>query len=170
MNKYYVYAHYRISGKKNIPFYIGKGTGNRHISKRRNKYWKNVVEKNGFRVEILMDNMDEKSAYLYEIEMIFKYKKLGGCECNFTLGGDGVRVENRWWNKKISDSLTGKKRPSGKNSKSYKNVITKEELYHLYIEKKMSSISISKLKNIPFYIYYYIDFNVSRIILLFIYG
>lgn len=150
MNKYYVYAHYKADCSNSIPFYIGKGSGNRCFSKRRSKYWLDVVSKHGLVVEILKDCMKESDAFLYEIEMIARYKRDGGCQCNFTLGGDGVVVVNRWWNKKISQSLTGMKRPTGNGSHSYKDVITPEELRYLYIENKMSSIDIANLKNVSY--------------------
>lgn len=133
-----------------IPFYIGKGSDNRCFSKKRSKYWIDIVNKHGLVVEILKDCMIESDAFLYEIEMIAKYKRCGGCQCNFTLGGDGVVVVKRWWNKKISQALTGIKRKSGDKSPVYKDIISQEELRYLYLEKGMSSIDIAKLKNVSY--------------------
>lgn len=89
-------------------------------------------------------------AYKMEMEFIATYKSVGACEANFTLGGDGVRVEKRWWYDKISASQKGKKRPSGKNSKSYKDKITKEQLYDMYVNKGMGSIKIGKIIGISY--------------------
>jgi len=148
MNRYYVYAHYKLDGDGTIPFYIGKGSRKRCKSKCRSKYWTDIVSKHGLSVEILKDGMSEEDAFIYEIQMISYYKSLGGCECNFTIGGDGVRVDRRWWNDKISQSLQNIFRPSGPDSKSYKNVLTKEELTHLYVEKGLSSVEIAELKDL----------------------
>jgi hypothetical protein len=150
MNRYYVYAHYRLDGDGTIPFYVGKGSNKRCKSNYRSRYWRDIVNKHGFFVEILIDCMSEEGAFVYEMEAIAKYKALGGCECNFTMGGDGVRVQKRWWNDKISDALKNISRPSGISNKNYRDVITKEELVDLYVNKGMSSIDIAKVKGISY--------------------
>jgi hypothetical protein len=55
MNKFYVYAHHKLM--KNIPVYIGKGNNRRAYSKaNRNRWWRNIVNKHGYRVQILADH------------------------------------------------------------------------------------------------------------------
>lgn len=142
MNKYYVYAHATNDGEI---FYIGKGSGRRcHQTGNRSVYWKRIRKKYGFNPIILSDFLDEEQAFAEEIKFISIYKKAGKCRANFTLGGDGVRVENRWWNKKISEGLKGMKRPRGKDSPSYKDKISREELYELYVEKGLNTVEISR--------------------------
>jgi hypothetical protein len=155
MNKYYVYAHCRIGDPKDKPFYIGKGCGRRAEEKTsRSRYWKNIVNKNGYYSYFIKDSLSEEDSYALEIEMIYKYKCMGCCESNMTLGGDGVRVIKRWWynqdwKDKISAALR-KNNHKGRDSNSFKDVISKEELYDLYVNKKMSSVQICNVTNISY--------------------
>lgn len=147
--KYYVYAHKRKDTE--TVFYIGKGSGNRAFFKsNRSLYWKRIVEKCGYDVIFLLENLTEDESYKAEITFIMAEKLKGNCEANFTNGGDGVRVTKRWWNNAISESLKGVKRPSGIKCKSYKDFATKEVLYHLYITQNKSSKEIEKLFNVTY--------------------
>lgn len=147
MNKYYVYAHKRKDNGE--IFYIGKGSNNRaYFKSNRSNYWKKIVSKYDYEVIFLENNLDEETAYKMEIIHIANYKKLGQCYANFTNGGDGVNVPVRWWNDKISKALIGKNVAKGKNSKSFKDLITKDELYDLYVVKKYNSIEISNFTNL----------------------
>lgn len=81
----------------NKVFYIGKGKGRRaNVSYARNIHWQRVVNKHGFRVEILTNNLTEPEAFALEVETIAKY----GLEnlTNLTVGGEGVSG-NIPWNK-----------------------------------------------------------------------
>lgn len=145
---YYVYAHVRPDG--NV-FYVGKGSGIRQYQTgNRNRFWKRIRSKHGYTIKILEEKLTEENAYIKEIKWIKYYKNQGQCEANFTNGGDGVRVTKRWWNEAISKGLRGRKVPIGKQNKSYKDVISKELLFYLYIEKGMSSIAIGKKYNISY--------------------
>lgn len=90
-NKFYVYAH--IRNDTGEVFYVGKGCGRRAYEKdNRNIYWKRIVNKYGYEIEILFNNLSEHEALTLEIEMIDKYgrKDLGlGLLVNLTDGGDG---------------------------------------------------------------------------------
>ena len=67
MEKFYVYGHYKPDS--DIPFYIGKGCRNRaFIKSNRGKYWKRIVAKYGYRVEIMYDNLSESMALMLERE------------------------------------------------------------------------------------------------------
>lgn len=145
-SEYYVYAH---SNEKYGVFYVGKGSGERlTVTGNRNEFWKRIVKKHGFSAEILVFCNDEEDSYNKECEYIKKYKDLGQCVANFTNGGDGVRVDKRWWNHKISASLKGKNTKSGKESKSYKDFCTKEELQDLYLIQNKSTTFIAKKFNV----------------------
>jgi len=89
MMKFYVYQH--VKADTNAIFYVGKGKGKRCNKKNgRNQYWHNVVNKHGYKAEIVVDGLDEELAFLTEIELIDKYKKLGLELVNTTDGGEGA--------------------------------------------------------------------------------
>lgn len=147
--KYYVYAHFRKGD--NRPFYIGKGSENRlNQTGNRSEFWKRIVRKNGYEAKIIIDKLSEQESFELEILSISLFKLLGFCEANFSLGGDGVTVAKRWWGAKISAAQKGKILPRGKNSKSYKDVITKEKLFQMYVVDRMDSISIGKKTGISY--------------------
>lgn len=87
-NNYYVYQHVRLDTME--VFYVGKGTGNRAYStKRRNKYWQNIVNKVGYHVEIVHAQLTEQKSFELEIETIANYRNIGYKLCNMTNGGEG---------------------------------------------------------------------------------
>lgn len=121
-NKYYVYFH--ISKKDGRVFYVGKGTGNRCLSKYdRNFYWKKIVNEEGYICEIVKFTESEEEAYLEEIKLI---KEIGradlglGTLINLTDGGDGglglkwngrrAGKNNPMYGKKQSDAMKNKLR------------------------------------------------------------
>ena len=130
---YYVYRHIRLD--KNEVFYIGIGTkssdkmlkklGNTHKgiyyrafikTKSRNQYWKNIVSKTDYKVEIICESKDIEIIKLKEIEFIKLYKNT---LCNLTDGGDGINSFNHSEDtkNKISKSLFGRKRSEETNEK-----------------------------------------------------
>jgi hypothetical protein len=147
MNKFYVYRHLRLDTL--APFYVGKGKLKRSTSRSgRNRYWHNIVNAVGFEVEIIATGLDEKDAFEKEVEFIGIYKKLGLCEANLSMGGDGgttgiiglnkgrhVSAETR---KKIADSLRGK--PSwnaGRRlSREHRNTLSKAHMGHASCRRK----------------------------------
>lgn len=140
MEKYYVYAHVNdIHGT----FYIGKGSGKRLFTTgNRSVFWKRIVSKYGYTASIVEECSSEEYAYEREVFWIKYYKTIGQCSANLTLGGDGVRVDKRWWGKKIGASLKGIIRPAGKESKIYKDAIDHDNLKNLYLIQKMSVTDI----------------------------
>lgn len=95
---YYLYRHIRLD--KNEVFYIGIGkidttynTFNCNYKrafekkKSRNEYWKNIVSKTDFKVEILYHTESEEEIQKKEIEFIELYKDT---LCNLTEGGYGI--------------------------------------------------------------------------------
>lgn len=90
MNHFYIYTHTKTG--ENIPFYVGKGTGNRaYQTTSRSDYWKNV-SKHGYVVEFAFENLSEEDALQMEKDMIKTYgrRDLGtGCLVNLTDGGEG---------------------------------------------------------------------------------
>jgi hypothetical protein len=90
--KYYIYLHIKETTCE--PFYIGKGIGNRYnVKNNRSKYWKRIVEKHGYDIIILEDNLTEEKAFELEKYWIRRIgrKDLGnGSLINFTNGGEGT--------------------------------------------------------------------------------
>lgn len=88
---YYVYVHRdRESG---VPFYVGKGVGQRAYRRDRNELWKKKVDSlaKGYDVEIVKANLTESDAQDLEICQILKYKRIeeGGTLVNKS-AGDGI--------------------------------------------------------------------------------
>ena len=112
----YVYRHIRLD--KNEPFYIGIGSDKEYkrasTPKNRNIFWKRIVNKTEFEVEILCDNINWDEACIKEKEFISLYgrkDKNKGSLCNLTDGGEGVyglKMSNES-KKKMSDARKGKK-------------------------------------------------------------
>lgn len=121
---FYTYAHTKPNG---TIFYIGKGKDCRAWDKdNRNTYWHNIVNKYGYEVKIIANNIDEELALLCEIEAIDIYKRRGFQLCNMTEGGEGFSGGKHTQESKNKMSLQrkghkngmyGKKRPeiTGKN-------------------------------------------------------
>jgi hypothetical protein len=146
MNKYYIYAH---SNLEHGVFYVGKGSNKRlYTTGNRNAYWKRIVKKYGYTALIIEECETEQQSYDREIFWIAHYKSLDQCKANFTLGGDGVKVEKRWWNEKISAALKGKNTAKNVDSGSYKDFATRDELYKKYVLEKLSITKISQEFNV----------------------
>jgi len=100
--KYYVYRHVRLD--TNQVFYIGIGSKvnrsngksmyQRAFSKSdRNKFWKSIVSKTKYEVEILLESDDYEFVQSKEIDFIKMYGRRNtgkGTLCNLTDGGEGV--------------------------------------------------------------------------------
>ena len=86
---FYIYTH--IRNDNNQPFYVGKGKGKRCFSKKgRNQYWHRIVDKYGYQIKIVANNLDEELAFLAETECIDLYKTIGYELVNMTNGGEGA--------------------------------------------------------------------------------
>ena len=83
---FYTYAH--INKETNKIFYIGKGKANRatQIGKR-NQHWQNIVNKYGFRAEILAYWDSEQAALNHEELLISCFKDMGYKLANKASGG-----------------------------------------------------------------------------------
>jgi len=78
-----------------MPFYIGIGlsTKRAYSKKNRNKFWKHIVAKSPYEIEILFDNLSWEEACEKEKEFIKLYGRRDiqtGVLVNLTDGGDGV--------------------------------------------------------------------------------
>lgn len=110
-----VYRHRRLD--TNEIFYIGIGKSEKRAYEKgkRNKHWKNIVNKCGYTVEVIVNNIDWEEAKEFEKSLIFLYGRedLGtGNLVNKTEGGEGVigLIRTEEHRRKIIESNTGKKR------------------------------------------------------------
>lgn len=101
--KYYLYRH--LNPNTNLPFYIGIGTKQNknhrsfkatyyraHTFHKENSIWKNIVNKNGFVVEIIIESDDYQFILNKEVEFITLYGRKDiktGILANLTNGGEG---------------------------------------------------------------------------------
>jgi DNA-binding transcriptional regulator YiaG len=128
----YVYRHIRLDN--NCPFYVGIGSDATYARansvRNRNKFWKAIVGKTDYRVDIVMDELSYDDAKAKEIEFISLYGKAingSGTLVNITDGGDGCKglvhsgesrekmgMPNKgkkisdWHKSRISESQSGK--------------------------------------------------------------
>jgi hypothetical protein len=111
----YVYRHIRLD--KNEPFYIGIGSDcdykRANDKNLRSGYWKNIVNKTDYRVDILFDDLAWEEACEKEIEFISLYGRRdlnNGTLCNMTNGGEGAfgRIVTEETRRKIGISQKGK--------------------------------------------------------------
>ena len=116
LNSWIVYRH--IRSDKNMPFYIGIGkTHDRPSNKKdRSSFWKGIVNKTDYDIEILFDNLTKEQAIEKEIEFIKLYGRADlktGTLCNMTSGGEGTGCLNPELESerrsKIRKTLTGYK-------------------------------------------------------------
>jgi hypothetical protein len=118
-NDWCVYRHIRLD--KNLPFYIGIGKRFGHDKpksrtnysviyhrafesdpSKRNKIWKSITAKSGWRAEIVMDDLCKEEVSNKEQEFIRTYGRIDngtGILANMTDGGDGI------WNCKRSEEF-----------------------------------------------------------------
>lgn len=89
----YVYLH-KTKDDGN-PFYVGigkneSGYGRAKCKKGRNPFWKRVVEKYDYEIEILKEGITWDEAKELEKKYISEYKEMGHRLTNMTEGGDGT--------------------------------------------------------------------------------
>lgn len=122
--KHYVYIHLNPQTKE--VFYVGIGKGNRAWNRwaGRNNFWENYVNKYGFEVELIAENLTRKQAEKIEMQLIASLGRRqideGGTLVNRSSGGDGSKgyTHTEEFKRKLSEERKGKKRnPWSKKSK-----------------------------------------------------
>lgn len=107
----YVYRHIRLD--KNVPFYIGVGTGYRaNQIHKRNIHWQRIVKKHKYIIEVMIDNLSWEDAIEKEKEFIKLYGRRDkglGTLVNLTDGGEGMigYIMPDLVRKKVSDAKKG---------------------------------------------------------------
>jgi group I intron endonuclease len=138
---FYVYVH-RIADL-NIPFYVGKGGGNRISSRRdRNKYWHHVVNKYGYTIDFVAKGLTESEAFAMEKDLIATFKSMNLPHfVNLTDGGEGTSgyVASEELRKKRSEAQKGKTL-----SEEHKRKISEAQKGNTHSEETKRKMSISK--------------------------
>ena len=153
-----VYLH-RKETDKSI-FYVGMGSIARAYSKDRKDWWKRVVNKHGYFVEIVKDNLTQAEAFLLEIELIEKYGRMDlkkGQLINQTSGGEALNalIRTQEWRDKISLAHKGKiksKEHLANMSKSRMGKITPDHVK----EKQRRSNLLNPITAVPILCYDYL--------------
>lgn len=143
-----VYRHRRLDN--NSVFYIGIGNhkSRAYQTRSRNLFWKNIVSKTNYEVEIIADNIEYKDAKELEIFLINIYGRRdlnSGILCNMTDGGDGNNNFSIETKNKISNSLKGIKQSEEtkfKRSNSLKKVWENQDLRDL---KRAQALELNRL-------------------------
>jgi hypothetical protein len=115
---YYVYLHVRLTD--DFVFYVGKGKANRAWDgyNTRNIFWKNVVSKHGYKVEIAAFDLSESDALCFEIQLISFYKSFSPDKLtNLTNGGEGIAGYKFTKNQKLNLSNAQTQRYKDKNAR-----------------------------------------------------
>jgi len=127
-----VYRH--ITKDNNTVFYVGMGNNSRPYTKtKRSSYWKNIVDKHGYYVEVLAENLSFEDAIELEVFLISLYGRKDnktGVLCNLTDGGEGTKNVTESVRKKISE------RRKGVRNVPLDYVITKEHREKISLAKK----------------------------------
>lgn len=108
-----VYIHRRKDTKQ--IFYIGEGSvkyKRPYQKSRRNPYWKNVVNKHGYDVEIWSYWPNQQSAWQEEIKLIAFFNFVGVELTNMTAGGEGRLQHTPSEETRQKISRAGKGRPA----------------------------------------------------------
>lgn len=147
--KYCVYRHIRLDTNKT--FYIGVSTNIRRPYNQydRSQFWKNIISKSNYEVQILTTNLTKEEACELEIILISYYGRINnktGILCNMTDGGEGTTNLIVSDKTKILQSEAKKKNPikywKGKNlsKKHIENLITNSGM-----AKKVINIETSEI-------------------------
>lgn len=143
MQDFYVYLHRKASD--NSVFYVGKGSGRRAYDRNnRSDWWKSIVAKHGYTVEIYMDNLQEWYSFELEKELIAYYGRMDedrGSLCNMKDGGAGCS----------SDAYREKSRRIDFTIYTFVNLSTLQEikLTRREFEEKYNMTTSGLFKEIP---------------------
>lgn len=173
-NAWYLYRHIRLD--KNEPFYIGVGKKANYFrayeatNNKRSKSWNEIVKQTEFEVDILLDNLSEKEAYIKENEFIELYGRIDlgtGTLCNQTNGGKGLSgtLFSEETRNKISSKMLGhnnhrygKKATDETRARMSKSHLGKKHSPEECKNQSLRTISSGQAKAVEVFDYYSGDF------------
>lgn len=152
--KYYVYAWY-IKESDEV-FYIGKGSGKRYLTrKRENKFFMNVLNSHNCDSIILKNNLTEKEAFDLEIVLIDYYRKRSRLLTNIADGGENppkiYGKRPKAWRDNVSRGLieAHKKHPEyGRLSSERMKAFLKTDAGKEFLRKSLESRSTKEFREI----------------------
>jgi hypothetical protein len=174
-----VYIHRKKTD--NSIFYVGMGNLKRAYSKQRSKWWKRVVDKYGYTIEIYKDGLTRDEACNLEIQLISEYGRIdlnNGQLINKTKGGITIEgmsneiieqkkkklksiVRTEEWRNKISLSHKGKIK-SKEHIENIRKAMTGRKLPEKTKEKMRISNKSKIISSIPILCY---DYNMIEYII-----
>ena len=109
-----VYRHRRLDTFEVFYIGIGKTEKRAYSKKSRNKWWKNIILKTEYSIEIIIEDISRKEAQEVEVLLISEYgrRDLGlGNLVNLTNGGEGTQgiIVSDKTKQNMSISATGRK-------------------------------------------------------------
>ncbi len=156
-----LYRHLKPCGEV---FYIGMGKDKKraYTTSKRSFLWKKIVNKYGYEVQILKDDLEYEEAKELEISLISFYGRIDlktGTLCNLTDGGEGTvgrivteeereNLRNKNIGKKHSPETIEKMR-SKVISENQKKIISKANKNKILSNETKSKMSQSKKKGKP---------------------
>lgn len=144
-----IYQHRRKD--TNEIFYVGIGTTIKraHTKKSRNDHWHNIVNKVGYDVEIIYEDISWEEACEKEIELIKKYGRMDlklGSLVNMSDGGDGLHNPSQETRDKMKTGLGKEPWNKGKTG-----VYSEEQLERIRETTKKSMKGKNLGENNPMY-------------------
>ena len=149
-----LYLHIKLDSKE--VFYVGIGSSKRPYTKqKRSEFWNRVVNKYGYEVIILADNLSSKDACEKEIYLINYYgrRDLGkGTLVNMTDGGEGTKgvIMSAETRAKISAAQKGNKSCLGnKHSAETKAKMSATQKGRVFSAETKAKMSASRKGKLP---------------------
>ena len=150
-----VYRHRRLDTFKVFYIGIGKTEKRAYSKKNRNKWWKNIILKTEYSVEIIIEDISWKEAQEVEVLLISEYgrRDLGlGNLVNLTNGGEGTQgiIVSDTTKQNMSISATGRKHSEESKEKNRiaSSNVSEETKLKRYLKNKGKKRTFEQSKRI----------------------
>ena len=150
-----VYRHRRLDTFKVFYIGIGKTEKRAYSKKSRNKWWKNIILKTEYSVEIIIEDISWKEAQEVEVLLISEYgrRDLGlGNLVNLTNGGEGTQgiIVSDKTKQNMSISATGRKHSEESKEKNRiaSSNVSEETKLKRYLKNKGKKRTFEQAKRI----------------------